>query len=105
MTATLKIAMTGFAFALASALFAQSAEAKRVSIGGTHSAAEIKATCANVGGEYIEQGSTYGCEKPDKGTSVYCNDGKCHGYVPDKPAGGGTTRAPAAEEIFGLPLQ
>jgi hypothetical protein len=102
MTTTLRIATTGFAFALASVLFAQTADARRVSIGGTHSASEIKATCAKAGGEYIEQGSTYGCET-DKGTSVYCNDGKCHGYVPDRPAGD-TTRTPATE-IFGLPLQ
>jgi hypothetical protein len=102
MTATLKIATTGFAFALATTVLAGPASAREVSISGTHSAAEIKATCAKVGGDYVEGGGGYGCENPAKSTSVMCRDGKCTGFVPDRPAGG--TRTPT-DDIFGLPLQ
>jgi hypothetical protein len=101
MTIRFRIATMGFAFAVATVLLTHPAAAKRVSIGGTHSASEIKATCASVGGDYIEAGSTNGCENPDKGTSVYCNGGKCHGYVPDKPSGGATIRTtPGVEEVL-----
>jgi hypothetical protein len=84
-------------------VFTDSALARRVSIGGTHSIGEIKAKCAAVGGEFFgTRRSGYGCNNDNKGTGVFCDaKGKCTGGVPDRqaPKGGrtgaigGTTKA------------
>ena len=60
--------------------------AKTVSIGGTHSRAEIGKKCDAVGGVKVGTGAKsggFGCENLDKGTSVNCNSkGQCTGWVP-----------------------
>jgi hypothetical protein len=68
---------------LAGLAFSQAAEAKRVQLEGHYSKSQIKAACAQAGGEDYIDGSVYGCENPDEGTSVYCNSSECWGYVPD----------------------
>jgi hypothetical protein len=64
------------------------ANAKKVSISGTHTRAEIAQKCDAVGGVKSNTGGTsggYGCENLDKGTSVNCNEqGQCTGWVPSK---------------------
>jgi len=71
--------------ALATPMFlADAASAGHVSIGGTHSANEIRGTCSSVGGQFIEGGGIYGCQK-DCGAdvcSVTCVGGKCTGNCP-----------------------
>jgi len=62
------------------------ASAGKVSISGTHSREEIKATCDSVGGEYLEGRDIYGCWNGcgdvKAGCSVNCKDGKCEGQCP-----------------------
>ena len=69
-------------------LFAEEALARKVAISGRHSPAEIKATCAAVGGYYNSGSGGYGCTKADKGTDVTCKKGKCVGIVPRQAPGG-----------------
>jgi hypothetical protein len=67
------------------AFFAGVASAGMVSISGTHSKDEIKATCAREGASYSEDAGGYGCAKPCGGSScgVGCtNDGQCTGHCP-----------------------
>ena len=83
------------------------AMAKGVNINGNHSAGEIQATCAKVGGSFSEHedGKGYGCEKRcgNKGGNcvVACTTAppparNCNGVVPNavhtKPPISGTTR-------------
>lgn len=82
-----------FVVALAMAGFvADEAFAKIVSIGGTHSSAEIKSTCGKVGGEFFsEPDGGYGCAKKCT-AKEYCTvgcekSGKCKGSVPRRTAG------------------
>jgi hypothetical protein len=74
-------------------LFADAALAKRVTIGGTHSAGEIKAKCAAQGGAFAsESWGGYACVNTDKGTAVNCDaKGKCFGTVPRQLGSGGPT--------------
>jgi hypothetical protein len=60
------------------------ASAGHVSISGTHSANEIRSTCSSVGGQFIEGGGVYGCQKDCGGDvcSVTCVGGKCTGNCP-----------------------
>jgi hypothetical protein len=76
---TLSRACIAAVLALAgSGLLVQSALADQISISGTHSAAEIKATCDKVGGQFSDiGGGGYGC-RTDKG-SVRCSNGSCVG--------------------------
>jgi hypothetical protein len=58
--------------------------AGKVSIKGTHTANEIRATCAREDGVFGEQGDTYSCSK-ECGNSicgVTCTGGKCTGECP-----------------------
>ena len=77
-------------------VFTDTALAKRVSVGGTHSAGEIAAKCAAQGGFFTgsdpskrQKYGGYGC---DNGTTgIHCDlKGKCTGIVPRRtPPGGG----------------
>jgi hypothetical protein len=61
------------------------ASAGKVSIGGKHSADEIRGTCAKEGGAVFEVGGRYGCAKdcgPGKSCTVDCHDGQCTGECP-----------------------
>ena len=81
------VALAGFV------VFADAALAKRVTIGGTHSAGEIKAKCAAQGGAFAsESWGGYACVNTDKGTAVNCDaKGKCFGTVPRQIPSGGLT--------------
>ena len=68
------------------AIMATDADARRVTISGTHSRGEIKKACAAVdgicGGCNATSGK-YSCDNLNKGTSVTCDpQGHCTGYVP-----------------------
>jgi hypothetical protein len=69
---------------VALAFLAHVASAGHVSIRGTHSANEIRATCSGVGGTFNEGGGVYSCQKPCGGEvcSVTCVGGKCTGNCP-----------------------
>jgi hypothetical protein len=59
--------------------------AGKVSIKGTHTANEIRATCDRVDGAFTEGGGTYGCSTICAGgtvCSVTCTGGKCTGECP-----------------------
>jgi hypothetical protein len=74
-----------FIIALATfGLLAGAASAGTVSISGTHSSDEIRATCNRVGGSFSEGGGVYGCTKQcsGQGCSVTCVGGKCTGQCP-----------------------
>jgi hypothetical protein len=69
---------------VASGSLAGPALAGKVKIGGTHSADEIRATCASAGGEFHENGNEYGCDKTCGGSicEVNCKSGQCTGNCP-----------------------
>ena len=58
---------------VASGSLAGPALAGKVKIGGTHSAHEIRATCASAGGEFHENGNEYGCDKTCGGSICEVN--------------------------------
>ena len=93
----MKVGATAFVAVAILAGFAmsQSAEARRVQLQKHYSKAQIKAACDAAGGEESIEGSTYGCEVPSNGTSVYCNSKECWGYVPDSSKIGTTGLATA----------
>jgi len=66
-------------------LFVSVASAGQVSISGTHSESEIKATCDREGGTFESGGGTYGCSKgcgEIVACRVDCVGGKCTGTCP-----------------------
>ena len=67
----------------------QAAQAKKVQLEGHYSKAQVKAACANAGGQDFEGEGVYGCEHPENETSVYCNSTECWGFVPDRRVTGG----------------
>ena len=99
-----RLAAMGMLIASMGLLLPFEANAKKVSISGTHSRAEIAQKCDAVGGVKNNTGGTsgsYGCENLDKGTSVTCNEkGKCTGWVPSK--GGGV---PSIDDVLRRPLK
>lgn len=70
------------------AAFAGRADARQISINGTHGREEIKSTCAKNGGNYYSNLDGYGCvTKNCDGQGNICavncqNGGKCTGSVP-----------------------
>jgi hypothetical protein len=65
------------------AFLANVASAGTVSIGGTHSANEIRDTCGRVGGVFVEGGGKYSCTNDCGGVcTVECKGGKCTGTCP-----------------------
>ncbi len=60
----------------------QPAHAGKVTLSGTHSAADIKTHCDAVGGQFTQADAGYGCAGP--GGQVNCsNKGKCTGTCPN----------------------
>jgi hypothetical protein len=93
MLTTARTALVVSATLLVTPLTLDGAQAERVQLQGTYTKGQIKTACSNAGGEYIESGSTYGCENPKKQTSVYCNpDQGCFGYVPRMASGASKPR-------------
>ena len=68
---------------IAGLAMSQSAEARRVQLERHYTKAQIKAACDAAGVTESVEGSTYGCEVQSQGTSVYCNNSECWGYVPE----------------------
>jgi hypothetical protein len=59
-------------------LVANAGSADTIKLGGTHSAGEIKATCAANGGIYTQSSTFYGCQG-NAGIVGCSNDGQCRG--------------------------
>jgi len=90
-------------------VFTDTALAKRVSVGGTHSAGEIAAKCAAQGGFFTgsdpskrQKYGGYGC---DNGTTgIHCDlKGKCTGIVPRRTPPGGGNLGGAGKAQFDAP--
>lgn len=82
---------------------AEAAWAKRISLAGHYSSAQIKSACDKASGNYVEEGGDYGCTTDCKNTgnnntdtnhcTVTCSSSagsNCYGYVPGRPAPGAT---------------
>ena len=71
--------LTAAALLAVASVFSAGAEAKVISLTGTHSASQIKTACGANGGSYWSNSQGYGCE--GTGGNVNCtNGGRCQGY-------------------------